>query len=499
MTHPVVVDALVLALMGLSGVAAGLLLGVRQWIPLTFLAVALSTVVRTWSAFAMWSLGMHHLITDAWIVASIALVVVGGALAWRHWRIALLATSALGAASVVALTTKYVLAIGERHHTDSANAIAVAVVGLGGEVDNLDPIAGSAKRGIAYPLMLGLGPEGRVLAGFTPLLFMMILLAVGWIAWQILRDTVRPQAFWIAVGSLGLFSLSVPIFRAAMFYLNAHILMGFAMVLLVGGLLLARQQRSFSGLPLLLTLVGGVIGVTARVEGIVLVLALLVALVGQSWWSSSVERMRLFATLAIVGITFTWWLSSTNSPLIERFGLTSWILVVLSLVGAALAASPWIDRLRGALLPLFAAAVVGVLLGGIAMSANPLAQVLAQWPNLGLGRGGWATAAHVFIGSVVLLGFFRRSLAYRWLLGISALMIVTILFSKGFDGGSFSVGFGREGFYDSVNRMWLHVMPTIMVMTIVGYAELLHSAFFAKHRADRGGQTADRQPLTVEQ
>lgn len=499
MTHPLVVDALVLALMGLSGVGAGLLLGVRQWIPLTFLAVAFSTVVRTWSTFAMWSFDLHHLITDAWVTTSATIIVVGIAFAWRHWRTALLATSALGVASVVALTTKYVLAIGERHHTDSANAIAVAVVGLGGEVDNLDPIAGSAKRGIAYPLMLGLGPEGRVLAGFTPLLFMMILLAVGWIAWQILRNSVRPLAFWIAVGGLGLFSLSVPIFRAAMFYLNAHILMGFAMVLLVGGFLLARQDRSFSGLPLILTVLGGVIGVTARVEGIVLVLALLVALVGQRWWSSSVERVRLFATLAIIGLTFTWWLSTTNSPLVERFGLTSWVLVVLSLVGAALAASPWIDRLRRALLPLFAAAVVGVLIGGIAMSGDPLAQVLAQWPNLGLGRGGWATAAHVFIGSVVLLGFFRRSLAYRWLLGISALMIATILFSKGFDGGSFSVGFGREGFYDSVNRMWLHVMPTIMVMTVVGYAELVHSAFFASARRGRKSGAAGRQPVTASQ
>jgi len=113
--------------------------------------------------------------------------------------------------------------------------------------------------------------------------------------------------------------------------------------------------------------------------------------------------------------------------------------------------------------------------------------ILAQWPNLGLGAGGWGTAAHVFVASALLLGLRRRSSSYRLLLALSALLIGAILYSKTFDGG-----FGREGFYDSVNRMWLHVMPTILLTALIGYAEAVKNAFGSTEKTSPSRRGPDK-------
>jgi len=50
-THPALYESIILVVMGVSGVGAGLLFGVRQPIPLAISALAATTVLRVWSAF----------------------------------------------------------------------------------------------------------------------------------------------------------------------------------------------------------------------------------------------------------------------------------------------------------------------------------------------------------------------------------------------------------------------------------------------------------------
>ena len=472
--HPALYEALILAVMGISGVGAGLLFGVRRPIPLAISALAATTVLRVWSAFAAWSFGIPELNFEVWLGASAGVAIVASFLQWRHWRQAAGALALFGGLSVVALSTKYLFDIGERHHSDISKVLGVALVVVQGDLEDLSQAAGSYKRGIAYPLMLALGPEGRILGGFTPLVFLMILLLAGWLARQLLPASVSTRVIGLVGLAVGIFSVTVPIFRAAMFYLNGHTLMSFGTLLLVGGLLLARRDGHFGPIPAAFVLFGGVIGVTARIEGVVMVLVVIAALAGQRFWSDAAERVRLFAVLALTGLSLTWWISSLQSPVLDRVGLPTEalaVLVLLSVVGAALAASPWVDSLRRFFLPAVAVVLGFLLARQVWQSGDPLGLVLAQWPNLGLGAGGWGTAAHVFVASVILLGLRRRSSAYRLLVALSVLLIGAILYSKTFDGG-----FGREGFYDSVNRMWLHVMPTILLTTLVGYSEVLHNA-----------------------
>ncbi len=488
--HPAIYEALVLGVMGFSGVGAGLLLGIRQAIPLAIVALGATTVLRVWTAFAVWSFGVPSWNFEVWLVGSAALLLAGIATHWRQWRVGIAALGIFAGLSVVSLSTKYLLDIGERHHSDISKVLGVALVVVQGDLDDLSQAAGSYKRGIAYPLMLALGPEGRILGGFTPVVFLMTLLLAGWLARQFLLSSVSNRMLGLVALGIAAFSVTVPIFRAAMFYLNGHTLMGFGVLLLVGGLLLARRDNHFGPLPTTFVLLGGVIGMTARIEGVVMVLVVIAALVGQQFWSQSVERIRLFAVLSLTGLSLTWWISSLDSPVLNRVGLPEnglQLLVGLSIAGAALAALPWIDPGRRFLLPAVAVALAFLLGREVWQSGDPVSLILAQWPNLGLGAGGWGTAAHVFVASALLLGLRRRSSSYRLLLALSALLIGAILYSKTFDGG-----FGREGFYDSVNRMWLHVMPTILLTALIGYAEAVKNAFGSTEKTSPSRRGPDK-------
>ena len=93
------------------------------------------------------------------------------------------------------------------------------------------------------------------------------------------------------------------------------------------------------------------------------------------------------------------------------------------------------------------------------------------------------------IASALFLGIRRRSSDYRLLLTLSVLLIGAILYPKTFDGG-----FGREGFYDSVNRMWLHVMPTILLTALMGYAELIHQALSRGSEAANVSRNSEKLP-----
>lgn len=472
--HPAIYEALILALMGSSGVAIGLLLGVRQIIPLATLALAFTTVLRVWTGFLVWSLDRPEWTTESWALLSSVALIGGVAFRWREWKLALKAGSVFGGLSLAALGTKYVLDIGERHHSDSGNVLGVAIIAIQGETGDLDPIAGSFKRGIAFPLMLSLGPDGRILSSFTPLVFLVTIVLVLWLAKALLPPSIKPRTFAVVGIAVLAFSFSVPIFRAAFFYLNGHTLMAFGLLLLLGAFLLSRKSRRFDALPSTMALLGGAIGATARIEGVALVIVLLVALAGESWWSSPEDRVRFGAVVSLSGLSLSWWLSSLESPVLERFGLSSVTMVGLSLVGGFVAASRFIDSIRSYLFPVFVAAIGVTLFVLIWQSHDPLWTVFAQWPNLGLGRGGWGTAAYAFVGSVVLLGLRGRSDTYRWLLVLVLTTIGTIFLTKSFDGGAFTTrGFGGAGFFDSLNRMWLHVLPGVLLMTVIGYSELL--------------------------
>ena len=477
--NPAVAEALTLLFLSVSGVSIAGVLGVRKVFPLVSAGLAGAVVTRLLTAFATWSLGLHAWIYEAWLALAAGLIIWATIQLHQHWRPLLTAIAVMAGLSGVSIWTKYGLAVGERHHSDVSQVLGMAIVVFQAEAADLSSAADNYKRGVAYPLMLALGPDGRILSGFTPLIFLVILLTIAWVAWEMLADRVKARWFVASAAALMSFSLSVPMFRAAMFYLNAHTLMAFGILLMISGVLLARKSGRYGATASTLVFFGGVIGVTSRIEGVLLVLVVLAALASERWWANTTDRIRFFATASITGLMLTWWIGSMKSPVIERIvggqdsGPILLLITIGSLIGPLVIAMKWFDGFRPFVRPALAALLAILLVAEVINSDEPVQLVMSQWPNLGLGAGGWGTAASAFVGSAVLLGLAQRSEQYRWLLRMSLILIAAVLVSKTFDGGG---GFGWGSFYDSVNRMWLHVMPTVALTTLIGYSELLQKA-----------------------
>lgn len=469
--HPALFEFLTLLVMGASGVGLGVLFGWRHPLLLAGMAVGVSGSVRVLSALVVWSAGHPEWLIEAWWVASVPLAAGAGVLAVRREaRSTLLGGATFLGMAVVALAVKYVLDIGERHHRDSASMIELAQLIFQIERD-VSEAGGPEKRGLMYPLLLALGPEGRILSAATPLILLSIVALSVWLTLR-LTASVDRRFVWAGIGLVGLFSLTVPIARVALTYLNSHTMMALGVLALVGGVVLVRHAGRFTPSLTALLAIGVIIGTTARIEGIVSVLVILASLVGSSVVRGIQARVTVFSLVGLAGVSLAWWMSAYDSPVLTDFGVTSLAVAGVALAGGALVALPFVDRVRPWLFTITIAVVFGMILRVMIQSGNPFLLIDAQRTNVLLGYGGWGVAASALGASLILLGWRARSESYRRLAVMTVLLIFTMLVAKIFDGG----GFGREGFYDSVNRMWLHTIGVAAVTMAVGYAEVLQAA-----------------------
>jgi hypothetical protein len=463
--NPAVYEALVALVIGISGISLGLLLGIRHILLLLPFALGAGVSLRVITALGLWSLELNHLNLEVWAAASLLIALAGGLGWWQQRKLAFSTLGVWAGFVIAALTAKYVLGIGEMQHTDSAAQFAVSILVIQSDTHDLSVLADSPKLGIAFPLMLALGPGGRIFSLFPFLVFLSTLALVAWLSLRI-TERLQRKMLYLAWAIVGLFSLTIPMFRISAFYVNSHTLMGLGIALLAAGIFLTLQSRSPNTTHIALIVVGALIGSTARIEGIILVGVLLAVLVSQirpSWQS----RLAVALGAVVAGGSLSWWTGAIDSPVIDEFGLQWWWLPALTAVGTAVITTPLIDGLRR-FISYVVVAVLLLLLGReVWTSSNPFATATAEVPNLIFGEGGWASAAIVFVILTLLSIRAKLSEHYLWFLGVSWLGIATILFSKTFDGG-----FGRESFYDSVNRMILHVAPLILIATIVTLTEL---------------------------
>ena len=471
---PWLLEALTTGVIGLSGVGVGILFGWRHPLLLGSLAVLISTSVRILTTFAIWGVGAFSWLTASWWVASIAVAIIGGLVALtrarRQYFQSLGIFAAFGAAAIL---VKYVFHIGERHHRDSSSTVEAALLVF---QNNLDPTLWdpSEKRGLAYPMMLALGPEPRMLSVVTPLVFFSLLGLSWWVAREFMRDRV-PVRWQVTAGSLVLaFSLTVPIFRVALTYLNSHTLMALAVVAMTAGYLIAERDGKVTLPTAAMMVTGSLIGSTARVEGIVFVAVVLAIIVSSPSVTGKAGRVGVFLAVAISGTSLATWLHLIDSEVPDDFGVPLWVVGLATVAAAIIVVTPLLDRVRWVFFPL-AAFIIAVFIIRVALAAdNPLSPFMSQFNNVVRGYGGWGVAALALAGALLLLGWKARSPQYRKLAALLVVMIFSALFAKLFDGGGFGGGFGRDSFYDSANRMWLHTLGIAMATMVLGYAEFMH-------------------------
>lgn len=463
-------ELLVFALIGVSGVGMGMMAGWRQPVLLAAFAVLFSGSVRVVTTLLMWSFSAYQLITEAWWIAS-GLIAATTAVfvVWKKRGEILAAMAIFGGMVGVSLITKYVLRIGERHHRDSVSAVETALLLFQGELSPLE-WPPEEKRGLVYPLMLALGGDGRLLVGLTPVIFLSLVLAAGWLAYTVLAPRWSEKSWWFAIAVVTAFSLTVPIIRVAYTYLNAHTFVALGLLAIVVGLIVGNSESRLTTATTSLIVTGSLVATAARVEAISVVVIVLLAIASQRWVCGYQTRLGVFLSFAASGLTLAWWLGAINSPVPSSFGITAWLIAVVGLAGALIVSSPLVDSFRHTLFTVAALLILGILVGIPLASGDPLSLFMAQFNNVFRGYGGWGVAGPTFFAILAIIGWKKRSSAYRQIAGLAVTVLVMALFAKLFDGG-FGGGFGRDSFYDSVNRMWLHSLGLAITTLLIGLTE----------------------------
>lgn len=469
---PWLFEVLTLSVMGLSGLAIVSAAGLRHPLIMAGLALGLSAAMRLVLTLIDWSLGPVHVDTEVWWVISSLLAV------WMIFLTAIRRTPHLWQSvaiyvglMVVSLFTKYVAGIGERHHSDSANTVALSLLIIQQD-EAPENLSEAVKRGLAYPLLLALGPDGRILGGLTPMIFLSTATLIIGISIYVMRDRVPPRTIAIAAAAVAVVLWTVPIVRVSMFYLNAHTLTGYATLMVVAGAILIARERSFTPVSSLAIAAGGLVAATSRGEGIIFA-AIGLSLVAAAAYQWSVRDRIVFVGLVLVPIIgAVGWFESVGASVIDEFGFTPLLLLGVGFVAAAIVASPFVDTVREWIPWFVVIMLVAYVFGRPVLDGNPWGPVEGLWNNVVLGYGGWGVLFPLLAAGLILMGWPGRSPSYRHI----ALTAVAVVIGAMFAHNLFIGGFGRDGFYGSLNRMFLQATGVVALAALVGVAELFRSA-----------------------
>lgn len=468
--NPLMEFALLLGF-SLSGAAGLYLIGVRRLWQLIGFAIGLVAILRALSYLILDAIGLGHFAIEVWIGIMLALfvlaVVVGKLQFLKSAALVSLGSSTL---ILLAIGTKYVLDIGERPHTDSSRLVAIAQLILR-DGESLSQLDGFFKRGFAYPALLGIAPPGRILLALTPLIFISLLvIVVGWYL-EAAPKLVRWQQVVLGVGGVSV--LTVPMVQISVFYLNSHTLLAVGLAAVAYGVWRhSRAGLDFKRLEPVgyaLIILGVALATLTRPEGFVLAVLAYLPLLGRidlaSDWG---QRLLAWIPIAVALIGVSAWLYAFHYQNPQRWIVQLWLIALIGLALAAIWLLPAWDRVRRVGVRMaFALMILALGIAAVRNSGPFFEGLRAQAKNLLQGYGEWGSLAPFAIALLVAIGWRGLSGSQRVLIQTSWLLLVGTVASKLVDGGSI----GRLGTTDSVNRMWLQLLPILIVTIALGISE----------------------------
>jgi hypothetical protein len=291
------------------------------------------------------------------------------------------------------------------------------------------------------------------------------------VVWELVKKQPRNRIYFVGAALLAItFSATMPL--RSIFYINGHTLFATGLIITVGVSVLALRDKVLSNMHFIALLAGVYVATSTRAEGVAIMAIAILPIISLRFLS------RLQVALVITSLTasFAIWQATYNSYLIPN-GM-NWVVFTLILVGAGLIpVIKWFDWIRHrvfflGLAGLFLVFLAAELKWHSEFSRGHKALVYNLFFNfntMALGSGGWGL---FFAGLAVFLIIAvsgRWTPEFRYLMMISAMLVIGSFISKMLDGGQFGhPDLGRVGWSDSLNRMWIQTFGIFVITVAVG-------------------------------
>lgn len=459
MADTLLFELFMLSLVGFGGSALLWLVGLRNPLLIAGFGVLASSAARTLTFLGVTSLPQGIWRSEyVWGVFQLLAILVACLYGWssRSLRQGFLLSALMLS---LAFLSKFAFAIGERHHSDSATAVAIATL-----LFQNDEVSSNSKRGLAYPLLLALGPDGAILSTVTVYIFLGLALVFVWV-FRILAERFGwPPLTGLFGVSLVALGASTPMIRVIPFYMNGHVLLALCLAaLLVIFFARAGRLNGTQDIAVPVLLISGFVAGTTRIEAFLLFWLTLVALmpvIASSWRRPALVSAFVYFTPGLA--TFLWlgW-SHTNPFPFPLYGFGVVLGVVA--VGAGWLYSLESKRIAG-VVSFF---TTGGLLTGlvsilVATTSGVRESFLRTIENVAFGYGGWGFVFPAVLSALLILGVRPlREPGGALLLAMANTVIFTFLI-KFVESGAF----GGTVFWDTINRSWIHALPILFGLLV---------------------------------
>ena len=413
---------------------------------------------------------------DFWLFVAALLAICISSFAWlkTQWK---LAAVAVASAAAIMFGSR-VIGLSTLTHGDSIWILTMSeYISRGGDPAYLGTQM-SLKRGFSLILMIGLGKDLPRLDEVLPIVFVLVALITVGLAWYLLKNySSRIRLISISAVTLLVFTAWLP--WVTVFYVNGHTLVALGIMVSVSSMLIDKKSFKNPTSRVVTFCLGLALVTLTRPEGIVLSLILVALFAGYGALSA---RSVLFSVGSVFA-AFLAWMGTVNAYIVSwnRIGLVS----VAMLVGLAILA---LGLYR---VPKFVHKVFWltpwILAGLFAVMAVVFAEQLARGEaalaiNLLFFEGKWGFIIWAMLLVVAISLFVLREAAYSLMLRVLVSMGVASLLSKMLDGGiTGQPTLGRVGWVDSLNRMWIHILGILVVILVLGVAQLLTNKFVGFH------------------
>ena len=494
-------DSVYLLWWWVPGIVLVRVMGFRNAVDQLALGLILSAAISSVIYVGAFSLGSSELSLPITRGVFLALIVLGIIFLRRDLRSVLLASFIAGGISVVSVTLRNLLRLdGWMGDTDHLITLWVAEIIEASDEGPIFSHSATQKKGLIFPLLLGLGRSGLFLGAMPVVIFIVLLLATARLV------HIATNQRWSTPLTVGFFLillmwLSSPMFVGLSTYAHGHAIASLAVAVAVRfvvagasspiGTASTRAHLSESGWAIAIAIsAASFVLAQTRIEAFLLALLISLPILWRERAISPRPDYLQRLTVALGGpIGFALWfagvgsfpLGSINPGLFYAvlFGGTVIVTTVLFL---------W-PGLRNVLM----VGIPTVMISGLFFYLLPIGgsrnNLYYLWLNLFEGAGYWG---YVWWVITILLVVFTLSPAKtsreRLLLWLTFVAILFTVLVKAFDGSLDRWGSIRDGWSDSVNRTIFHAYSMVTAVAV-----LLVSRLIGKNQNSVGRVTEKQQ------